>query len=66
VGGFGAGTFSRGYRGDFARWHIKAGVHKYEPVYANQFAIFQQSEGDAHGTVQVLMNSHPRGSEVSS
>jgi len=31
VGGFGAGTFSRSYRGDFARWHIKAGVHKYEP-----------------------------------
>jgi hypothetical protein len=22
VGGFGAGTFSRTYRGDFARWHI--------------------------------------------
>ena len=24
VGGIGAGTFSRSYRGDFARWHIKA------------------------------------------
>ncbi len=47
VGGLGAGTFSRSYRGDFARWHIKAAVHKYEPVYANQFAMFQQSEGDA-------------------
>jgi non-lysosomal glucosylceramidase len=45
VGGFGSGTFSRTYRGDFARWHIKAGVHKYAPVYANQFAMFQQSEG---------------------
>src|SRR5208282_3454596 len=42
VGGFGAGTFSRTYRGDFARWHIKSGVHKYVPVYANQFAMFQQ------------------------
>jgi len=38
VGGFGAGTFSRTYRGDFARWHIKSGVHKYATVYANQFA----------------------------
>src|SRR5258708_6423318 len=28
VGGFGAGTFSRTYRGDFARWHIKSGVHQ--------------------------------------
>ena len=49
VGGLGAGTFSRSYRGDFSRWHIKGGVHKYEPVYANQFAMFQQSEGDARG-----------------
>jgi len=66
VGGFGAGTFSRTYRGDFARWHIKAAVHKYESVPANQFAMFQQSEGDAHGTAQVLMAGHPNGSALSS
>src|ERR1700727_107895 len=66
VGGFGAGTFSRSYRGDFARWHIKAGTHKYETVYANQFAMFQQSEGDAQGVAQVLMNGHPAGKELSS
>ena len=65
VGGLGAGTFSRSYRGDFARWHIKAGVHKYEPVYANQFAMFQQSEGDATGVAQVLMNGRPQGGELS-
>ena len=40
VGGFGSGTFSRTYRGDFARWHIKAGVHKYETVWANQVAMY--------------------------
>jgi non-lysosomal glucosylceramidase len=66
VGGLGAGTFSRSYRGDFARWHIKAGVHKYEPVYANQFAMFQQSDGDAHGVARVLMNGHPTSNELSS
>jgi non-lysosomal glucosylceramidase len=66
VGGLGAGTFSRSYRGDFARWHIKAATHKYEPVYSNQFAMFQQSEGDVHGASQVLMNGHPSGSELSS
>ena len=65
VGGFGAGTFSRSYRGDFTRWHIKAAVHKYEPVFANQFAMFQQSEGEAQGTARVLMNGHPRGAELS-
>ncbi len=66
MGGFGAGTFSRSYRGDFARWHIKAGVHKYQPVYADQFALYERSEGDAGGTAQVLMNGHPDGGQLSS
>lgn len=66
VGGFGSGTFARTYRGDFARWHIKAGVHKYETPYANQFAMFQQSEGDSEGTAQVLMTDHPHGDQLSS
>lgn len=66
VGGFGSGTFSRTYRGDFARWHIKAGVHKYAPVPANQFALFQQVEGEAQGTAQVLMTDHPKNGELAS
>src|SRR3984893_7250180 len=66
VGGFGAGTFSRTYRGDFARWHIKAAVHKYETPYANQFAMFQRSQGDAEGTARVLMNGHPSGGQLES
>src|ERR1700722_12995213 len=45
VGGFGAGTFSRSYRGNFERWHVKAGVHKYENVPGNQFAVFVEPEG---------------------
>jgi non-lysosomal glucosylceramidase len=45
VGGFGAGTFSRSERGHFERWHIKAGVHKYQDVPTNQFAVFAQPEG---------------------
>jgi non-lysosomal glucosylceramidase len=47
VGGFGAGTFSQSYRGKFERWHVKAGVHKYQDVPANQFAVFAQPEGGA-------------------
>ncbi len=66
VGGFGSGTFSRTYRGDFARWHIKAGVHKYETVTANQFAMFQQVEGEPTGFAQVLMNGHRKDSALSS
>jgi non-lysosomal glucosylceramidase len=66
VGGFGSGTFSRTYRGDFARWHIKSGVHKYAAVYANQFAMFQQVAGEPVGTARVLMNDHPKNGELSS
>jgi len=66
VGGFGAGTFSRTYRGDFARWHLKAGVHKYQTVFANQFAMYQKSEGEANGVAQVLASTHPEGPGLSS
>ena len=59
VGGFGAGTFSRTYRGDFARWHVKAGIHKYQTIFANQFAMYQKSEGDTEGVAQVLASVHP-------
>ena len=66
VGGFGAGTFSRSYRGDFSRWHLQPGVHKFQPVYANQFAMFQKSEDDASGTAKALFAGHPEGNSLSS
>ncbi len=66
MGGFGAGTFSRTYRGDFARWHIKAGVHTYQAVYANQFAMFQKAEGATEGVARVLFTNHPANRELSS
>ncbi len=66
VGGFGAGTFSRTYRGDFARWHIKTGVNKYQTVDSNQFAMFQQSEGDPQGAARVLFTGHPNNGSLSS
>jgi len=65
VGCFGAGTFSRTYRGDFARWHIKSGVHKYQTVWGNQFAMFQQQEG-GDAVAQVLTSAHPESGELSS
>ena len=66
VGGFGAGTFSRTFRGDFARWHLQPGVHRYETVYVNQFAMFQKSEGDPAGTAKVLFTGHPSGQALKS
>lgn len=65
VGGFGAGSFSRSYRGDFVRWHIKPGVHKYESIVGNQFAMYQKADGDAQGVARVLMNGHPAGNDLS-
>ncbi len=64
VGGFGAGTFSRTYRGNFERWHIKAGIHKYENVPANQFAVFEQAEGSP-AVAQVLSTEKPGGGALS-
>lgn len=58
VGGFGAGTFSRSYRGNFERWHIKAGIHKFEDIPANQFAVFVQPEGGPSKAV-VLSTGKP-------
>ncbi len=66
VGGLGSGTFSRTYRGDFSRWHLKAGIHKYETVNVNQFAIYEKSEGAAEGIAQALLADHPKSHELSS
>lgn len=65
VGGFGSGTFSRTYRGDFSRWHIKSGAHKYQTVWSNQFAMFQQQDGGS-GVAQVLTATHPDNGTLSS
>jgi non-lysosomal glucosylceramidase len=64
VGGFGAGTFSRTYRGNFERWHVKAGVHKYENVPGNQFAVFVQPQGGA-AMAEVLSTQRPEGDALS-
>ena len=61
VGGLGAGTFSRTYRGDFSRWHLKGGVHKYETVDANQFAIYEKAEGATEGVAQALSGGASEG-----
>src|SRR5262245_57641259 len=66
VGGFGAGTFSRSYRGDFSSWHLQPGVHRFQAVPANQFAMFQTSEGDENGVAKVLYAGKPEANALSS
>lgn len=64
MGGFGAGTFSRSYRGNFERWHVKAGIHKYQNIPANQFAVFVQP-ADGPAMAQVLATGKPEGNTLS-
>jgi non-lysosomal glucosylceramidase len=40
LGGLGAGAIGRTYRGDFARWHLDLGAHRFESIPANQFSVF--------------------------
>jgi non-lysosomal glucosylceramidase len=46
VGGFGAGTFSQSYRGDFVRWHLKTGVNKYRSMPFDWFSVYEKAEGE--------------------
>lgn len=64
IGGFGAGSIGRTYRGDFARWHLKVGVNKYQSVPSDVFAAFEQEEGGAPQAV-VLRAGKPQGHPLS-
>jgi len=39
LGGLGAGTIGRTYRGDFARWHLDIGRHFYRDDVVDQFSL---------------------------
>ncbi|HET9456784.1 MAG TPA: non-lysosomal glucosylceramidase [Candidatus Limnocylindrales bacterium] len=45
LGGMGAGSIGRTHRGDFARWHLDVGVHRFEPIPACQFSLFTAGPG---------------------
>ena len=54
----GAGTFSRTTGGNFSA--VETSI-KYETIYANQFAMYQQVEGSPSSVAQVLTTDHPTG-----
>lgn len=58
LGGIGAGTIGRTYRGDFARWHLDPGRHRYEPLPACMFSIFV--EGPDGRLAQALWTEAPQ------
>src|SRR5690348_8875181 len=60
IGGFGSGSIGRTYRGDFARWNLKVGVHKYESVAPDVFAAYEHEQG-AQPVAVVLRAGKPSG-----
>ena len=46
IGGLGSGSIGRTHRGDFARWHLEVGEHRFETIPANQFSVFVGRGGE--------------------
>lgn len=52
LGGIGAGSIGRSYKGDFQRWQLFPGVYEAKPVSANQFSVFiSRQDGNRYSTV---------------
>jgi non-lysosomal glucosylceramidase len=45
LGGMGAGTIGRTHRGDFARWHLDVGRHRFETIPSDQFSVYVAKGG---------------------
>jgi len=64
IGGLGCGSIGRGYKGDFARWHLRTGAHEYHPSLPNQFHL--RVEGMGRSFLQTLNPRTPNGNQLSS
>jgi len=58
LGGLGAGSIGRTHRGDFARWHLDVGRHRFETVPADQFSVYVAKAGGT-GSAHVLSTIRP-------
>jgi non-lysosomal glucosylceramidase len=63
IGGMGAGSIGRTFRGDFARWHLNVGAHEYQTLPANMFSVYMQ-QGDQQ-VAQALYTGRPSGDQLS-
>ncbi|MGD0005713.1 MAG: GH116 family glycosyl-hydrolase, partial [Anaerolineaceae bacterium] len=64
LGGMGAGSIGRGWRGDFRRWMMRPGKFFYKTVFADQFSLFVQRP-DGPNQAQVLFPGRPEDSRLS-
>jgi len=51
LGGLGAGSIGRTHRGDFARWHLDVGRHRFETIPADQFSVYVAKGGTGGGAM---------------
>ncbi len=58
LGGFGSGSIGRTPRGDFARWHLDVGQHRFLPLPANMFSVFID-DGQGQPVTQALWTETP-------
>ena len=59
IGGLGAGSIGRTYRGDFRRWHLTVGEHRVEDVPLTGFSVFVGRPGRS-GEAHVLSTLRPQ------
>jgi non-lysosomal glucosylceramidase len=58
LGGIGAGSIGRGWRGDFRRWQLRAGRIHQAPIPADAFSVFVQRE-EGPGEARALFPNPP-------
>jgi non-lysosomal glucosylceramidase len=56
IGGIGAGSIGRTQRGDFARWHLRLGEHRFASEPLDGFAVWAD---DHTGPVAVVLRTPP-------
>jgi len=61
IGGIGAGSIGRTQRGDFARWHLRAGEHRFDPVSIDGFALWVRDADGASSAVVLRTTELPPG-----
>ena len=62
LGGLGGGTITRGFRGDFVRWQLQAGLVHYGAVAADQFSLWAQRPGQSPMAIVLNPRMAPSGS----
>ena len=65
LGGIGCGSITRGWRGDFIRWQLRPGIYRVHPVFADQFSVYAQFQGE-QPHAQTLFPGYPQDGNLTS